>query len=277
MLPELPAKTLLKWNSKMRATIYLLFVVSLLNGCADQGQYKRGRLFSIAHSALSSDAMISDKQAQAIHDRYFMPDCETMQKKVRERCRQEYAGYSSKNSSYLNPEFLKQVDSPVAPHDSQSLRNDMIDQLILLSDHNFSEYMIYLTATSSTFESGADIASTLLSTTATIATGGATPRILSGVSAFITGTRATIDRNFLANQSIPILINTMNASRSTMKTDILKGKLKPIAEYSIDTAASDVQAMDRQGNLVVALSSLLGKTGKDAADAQVGLDNEKRK
>jgi hypothetical protein len=250
-----------------------LIVCSMESACAFVGSRLSAPGRTAAATVYSAEDLITNQEADAIRRKYFVPDCSRENDKVAmQECLKKYASSDSvlAQLDWLNPAFVEYFNSLDAT-EQKSARNDMIDDLLILSDHEFHGYIAEIYLSKAGTEIGFDAYTTLLSGTAALTTGGATPHILSGLAAFLTGTRTSIDKNVFAEQTAQSLINTMDTNRLIIERAILDKKDKPIGEYSLRDAALDLVEMHQEGSIVAAVKSLLAKTSEQQAVAELAM------
>lgn len=75
-------------------------------------------------------------------------------------------------------------------------------------------------------------------------------------AAGITGGKATIDKYFYFDKTIPALVATMNAQRKQVLIEILKGSAKSIEDYPLTRALDDLNAYEMAGTLIGAIDAI---------------------
>lgn len=88
-------------------------------------------------------------------------------------------------------------------------------------------------------------------------------------AAGITGGKATIDKYFYFDKTIPALVATMNAQRKQVLIEILKGSSKTIEDYPLTRALDDLNAYEMAGTLIGAIDAIhVDSSNKDKQAAQ---------
>jgi hypothetical protein len=107
----------------------------------------------------------------------------------------------------------------------------------------------------------------------TLAAGEHTKTVLGAVTTALTGSRASYEKNFYADKTSVALLTQMNAERKVALVPILRGVGKPIEQYPMAEAISDLAAYQQAGTLAGALQGVQ----KDAAekDSRVSQDIER--
>ncbi|WP_157936215.1 hypothetical protein, partial [Shewanella sp. 10N.286.51.B7] len=196
----------------------------------------------------SYNSLISSSQAQAISNKYFVNTSEPNNK-------------DNHQEEWLNKKILDDFEQ-LDETEKMVFRNDMIDELIILSDYSFNEYKTIVYTSKKAFDFSVDTYSLLLTGTASLATGGSTANILSGVATLVTGVRSSFNETVLSENTVDLIVTTMEGNRLTGKVLILKSKDLDINKYSLRTALRDILEMHQQGNIVVALTSLKNYSSK---------------
>ncbi len=262
----------------MKKLPVVLFLCLGAAGCSSVTSKLVGVATTSASKVYSADDLLTASQATSIRKHYFHPDCAaTSSRQDRKSCEAKYdiADPELADTTWLNGKFTQKFDAATDAQ-KKALRNDMIEDLIVLSNHDFHQYILLLYASKASVDTWFDLSTTALSGTAALATGGATPRILSGIASFLGGARTSIDKNTFADQSIQSIINTMDSNRLTKQVAILKHKDESLDTYSLHQAASDLIDMHGEGNIVKALNSLVQTTGTAQVNAKLDLADLKQ-
>lgn len=106
----------------------------------------------------------------------------------------------------------------------------------------------------------ADITSGGLSTAGALTTNGSS-RILSGLSAFVIASNSSYSKNFLAEKSLDVILDRMEADRLMIRASILKNMKENTSTYPLGQAVLDVRDYAMAGTLPQALKSLKTDTG----------------
>jgi len=153
------------------------------------------------------------------------------------------------------------------------LRNIIINELILISDHNYHSYEGGMLAgrAKNNFYTGA--LRTSLETAGALITVASSTKILSGLAA-LTGTlQESGDKEFFFDNTIDALIIQMRADRTLSLVPLVGGRKKEYDDYSIETAIGDITNYYRAGTLASAIVSI----SKSASASQTSADKELEK
>ena len=88
---------------------------------------------------------------------------------------------------------------------------------------------------------------------------GPTSQLLSGIGTALTGTRTAYDSTFFAEQTIPVLVKQMEASRTSQREIVVKQLKASVTDYPLASALSDVVDYYLAGTLVNALGEITGE------------------
>ncbi|ABE55341.1 hypothetical protein Sden_2059 [Shewanella denitrificans OS217] len=219
----------------------LLFLTPLMFGCSSQS-----RVEELVNSSYSDRNLITLEQSAMIARKYFVSPSSDKNDK-------------SDKSEWINQIILDKFNSS-NNNDKKQIRNDLIDELFILSDYNYNNYKINISQAKKSIDLGTDMYSLLLTGAAALTTGGNTPNILAGIATFITGTKESFDKTLFAEQTIDTLINIMDGRRMELKVKISSKKERNINEFSLLTAIREIIEMHHHGNVLSALSFMQEKS-----------------
>lgn len=89
----------------------------------------------------------------------------------------------------------------------------------------------------------------------------ATKTLLAGIAAGVSGSKATIDKNFYFEKTIPALIAAMNAQRKKALVHILKGMQEGISNYPFEQAVTDLHNYYFAGTFIGAIQVIQADAG----------------
>lgn len=167
---------------------------------------------------------------------------------------------NSQLQDWISPEFIKLYNES-SDVNKMALRNDMIDDIIILSDYYFQKYRTNTFALRKSTDMTFDTYSSILSSTAALTTGGMTPNILSGIAGLFTGMKNNYNKAMFAEQTAESVINIMQANRLNKQAEIIEKKSNPISQYTMRSAFRDLLDMHQEGSLISAVTSLQKTTG----------------
>lgn len=136
------------------------------------------------------------------------------------------------------------------------------------------EYSVYFAKLTSDYQLGSlagDLAILGLTASSTLAPAVVTKTVLSATSTAVTGAKAAVDKDVLLTQTIQIIQNQMETSRTQIKNSILaslNSSLHSGPPYTYWEALSDLESYYRAGTLPGALEALQAATGTNAQNTK---------
>ena len=104
----------------------------------------------------------------------------------------------------------------------------------------------------------------------------ATKTALAAAAAGVTGSKATIDKNYYFEKTIPALITAMNAQRKAALVPILEGLQKDINEYPFEQAVTDLHNYYSAGTFIGAIQAIQTDAGAKERDQDMAIKVIKR-
>ncbi|KAB8061411.1 hypothetical protein GCN74_04890 [Janthinobacterium sp. FT14W] len=153
------------------------------------------------------------------------------------------------------------------------IRNGIVRDFMAIADHNYLQFKNDLLAGRVRSDTAADISELLLSTATTLTGGLMAKSNLGAASTLLKGSRATVDKNFFAQQTMRAIINSMEVGRSSDKTVINSKMTQSTDTYPISEAISDVQRYQSRASLFLAVLDLANQSGKSAASLEDNLND----
>lgn len=151
------------------------------------------------------------------------------------------------------------------------IRNEIARDFLAIADNDYMNFKNSLLSGRVKSDTIADISELLLSTATTLTGGLMSKTNLGAASTLLKGSRATVDKNFFAQQTMRAIINSMEESRASDKFIINEKMKRPTITYSISEAISDVQRYQSRANLFLAVLDLANQSGKSAVKAEENL------
>ncbi len=147
-------------------------------------------------------------------------------------------------------------------------RNKVIDGFLVLTDLHYASFVKGFSSRRKDFDTTADVAVLGLSGAGAVLDPSSTTRILAAISGGITGTKATVEKNYFYEKTIPVLIASMNARREETLTAILEGRGMSDDDYSLAAAWSDLSRYYFAGTFDGALQSIQVDAGERQSKAE---------
>jgi hypothetical protein len=147
------------------------------------------------------------------------------------------------------------------------IRAEITKDFLAIADFTYYDFKTELLAGRAQTDSILDIAELVLSSATTLTGGVMAKTNLGAASTLMKGSRATIDKNFFAQQTMRAIINAMEDGRATDKELIIKKLQKSTTDYPLSEAVSDVMRYQSRASLFVAILDIANKTGASADKA----------
>lgn len=138
-----------------------------------------------------------------------------------------------------------------------SCRNELVEKLLIIIDLQYNDFRADLYLGSGNANFGADLALLGLSTASVISRFSTTQTILAALTGGISGARASFNKTYLFDQTMPALIEQMDNDRKQIKDRIIKKWNKPLATYPVAQAISDINEYFYAGTLPSAIKNLV--------------------
>ena len=155
---------------------------------------------------------------------------------------------------------------------AKRLRDEVIYDLMTLSDYLYDEYKWKIFRNKSMFDAGAKIIDLALTGTAAAFGGEATKTSLSAAATFLSGSKETIDKNFFAQQTVTTIIVVMDGNRAKVKARLIKSLEQQANEYTLVQGLKDIQEYHGAGSMLDAIISLGREAGSEAGKQKAVLD-----
>ena len=140
-------------------------------------------------------------------------------------------------------------------------RNEFIGGRLTLMNIQYIKFIRRFAVEKAQLDSAIDITTIGVDLAITLVGGESVKAILGAVSAGLTGTKITIDKNFFQEKTVPVLITAMNAERKKALIPILRGGGQTLKVYSFEQALSDLHIYYQAGTFLGALQSIQKDSG----------------
>lgn len=152
--------------------------------------------------------------------------------------------------------------------DSEVGRNACVTDLITEINAAYYQYEIKINQRISGVNSAADVGGVVLSAVGTALTDKTTRTALSAVGSVVKGAQADFNKDVLYQDTMAMLVHQMQADRAKILAGIRLSLRKPIGEYTLAQAKSDLNDFLHAGTLVDALSNLTQSTSNVASKCE---------
>jgi hypothetical protein len=175
----------------------------------------------------------------------------------------------SKQLPALQANFEQGKITSCEEHQQLDCRDLIVNSLVQAIDIQYDDFRQQLFRSSGGLNLASDVTVLGLSGAGTLLSPAGTKAILAGISGFVTGTKASIDKNLLFDKTVLLLIDRMDVLRAAKLLDIQKGLAKSKwADYSLPTALVDVELYYTAGTIPAAINSINAQTGGKASEVE---------
>ncbi|HBF49265.1 MAG TPA: hypothetical protein DDX04_01510 [Massilia sp.] len=159
---------------------------------------------------------------------------------------------------------LNKDDDPVELK-KRGIRDQIVKDYLALADANYFAFKDDLLTGRAATDTIGDIAELLLSTATTLTGGVNSKTNLAAASTLLKGSRATVDKNFFAQQTMRAIINSIEAGRASDRLLINENLKKSTANYPLSEAIAEAQHYQSRASLSSAVLDIANQTGTNAA------------
>ena len=163
----------------------------------------------------------------------------------------------------LDSEYFKIVTSiydETDEHRRIAIRNRFIETRLAIVDSQFQDFVVALAAENAQSSLAIDLAGIGVGGAGSLVSGG-TSKVLSAISAGLTGGQAAYDKSALHDKALLALVAQMHASRQAIAAEIYQRWSLDTTKYPLWIARQDIEAYQFAGSLPGAISAT-------ASDAQ---------
>lgn len=151
-------------------------------------------------------------------------------------------------------------------------RDAFVAARMSLIDLNYARYVSGLNATRAVSDTTFDISNVAIGVANNVVGGDQDRRVLSAITAILTGTRSSVEDAFFDSQTTDLLITQMNSARRQASIRILQGLQQDIADYPLTAALVDLNEYYQSGTVHGALMSSLVSASRQQAEAEARID-----
>ncbi|WP_297512292.1 hypothetical protein [uncultured Caulobacter sp.] len=154
-------------------------------------------------------------------------------------------------------------------------RTDYRDMIVALylsaADARYEEFRLSLSREAKGTAFGGNLA-VLIMNGAAVVSGNEARRALAAGSAVVSGGQAAVSKDLFVEKTLPAVLASMDANRSTARAAIITKLRLGADEYTLPEAISDVRALEGQARLDEAVQTLTTTAAADAAAKKKVLD-----
>jgi hypothetical protein len=166
-------------------------------------------------------------------------------------------------------DYYDTTKTPVAERAAK--RNQITGGRMTLMDLHYNRFLQRISFNRQTLDTVADLLELGVNLAIPLVGGAGTKDVLGVVSAGVTGTKLTIDKNFFYEKTVPVLVSEMNAQRKEARIPIVAGLGRSVAEYPLEQALIDLNSYYFAGTFIGALQSIQARAGEIEKTADVRL------
>jgi hypothetical protein len=156
-------------------------------------------------------------------------------------------------------------------------RNEIMNDLILLIDHNFARNEKSLYSHKAWADFGGSVTATGLSTAATLTGAAGVKTTLSALVTAIEATKTSFGKDILQGQSILAIVTQMHKLRAEKILDIRESMRNGTTEYPLSYGLVDLLEYHNAGTFVVALQSMTEDAAAKTKEIETELKALKRR
>lgn len=150
-------------------------------------------------------------------------------------------------------------------------RNAFVDKCVAAIETSYQIFAQNLSTDQKSFAVGSDLAASGVTAAATLAKSARTKTHLTTYASVILGLRGSVEKELFFSKALPALMTQMEASRDVVMARIIQNKARPVTEYTLDGALTDLKAYYAAGTLTGALTEVTADAGRSAATAKMEL------
>ena len=160
----------------------------------------------------------------------------------------------------------------LTPSELKIRRDEIITSRLTLINLHYNQFVAEASFRRQMMDFGADIADLGVDLATTVVGSAATKTILGAISAGITGTQASVHKNFYFEKTVSAIVATMNASRKQVLIPILAGQRRGVDAYPLGQGLSDLDNYYFAGTFLGALNAIVAEAGENEQAANTRIN-----
>jgi len=140
-------------------------------------------------------------------------------------------------------------------------RDVIISARLVMINLEYLKWLRKVTAEKQFLDTATDVLIMSLNIAATAAGGESTKTVLSAISAGVVGSKASIDKHYFYEKTVPALIAAMNAQRKAVLARILENMKRDLEGYSFEQALADIYEYYQAGTFMGAVMAIQADSG----------------
>lgn len=188
-----------------------------------------------------------------------------------------YRGYPERYSDIesdlkgLAANFSTEKISACEQMKARDCRDFIVNSAVRAVDLQFDLFRQQLFRSSGALNLGSDLAVLGLSAAGALIVPATTKGVLAGISGFVTGSKASIDKNLLFDKTVLVMLGRMEALRKEAFLTLQRGLVTDWESYPLSAALVDVEAYYAAGTIPAAISSINAQTGEKLKQTETEL------
>lgn len=156
---------------------------------------------------------------------------------------------------------------------SDAQRNDVLNARLVLIDQSYETYVVALRHDKTVMDLATGLAGLAIGVAGTLSDGVAAKTNYAAAGTLLTGGTAIVDKTLFYEQTVLALVAAMDANRTQVRLAIETGMTKGLDVYSGPDAFRDLQAYERAGSLLAAVTYISTTSHGIQSDAEADLKN----
>lgn len=152
--------------------------------------------------------------------------------------------------------------------DRKKLRNELASKLLVAYDENYGRFLNDLTAYKKRIDAGGDIIATSLSIAATVVSPVSTTNVLAGLAGGVTASKVAFNKAYFYEQTLPVIINQMNADRQAILSQVLPKLEQSVEVYDLNAMIRDMDLYYYAGTIEGALVNIQEEASRKSKEAK---------
>ncbi len=154
------------------------------------------------------------------------------------------------------------------PETRKDTRDTIVSKVLIVTDIHYHDFIESVSVFKKKKDTAAEIGVVAASGVASLIHPLSTAQIFSQVSVGIQSSNIAVNKNFFYEQTIPVLISSMNARRLTVRADIVRNVKLGTQNYPLQAALADLDRYYNAGTFEGAVELIAKKAGDEKKEAE---------
>ena len=164
-------------------------------------------------------------------------------------------------------QLVREYSNAETEAERKRARNKVIDTGMILMDAAYGEFIDALSAGMKGLNTASDVASITADAIATLIGPASTKAIFAAASAGIEASQSVVNRNYVYERTLPVLMTQMEAQRQSVAADLIKGSGMVTDAYPLAAALRDLERYYIAGTVDGALAGVSSGAAKLEVDS----------